>query len=143
MPKKSFQVPRPVLRTYSVHNLQGYTPHPSEFTQNTWPSQCQSLQPLHDDDQSDDYLHDGNQSPQENHENERPTCDIKPDIDEVSPDEDDRMARSALRGINSHIKLSHTNTFTDPNPEHEPEDYNLNLEDTCQIPSDRDIGMYF
>ena len=66
---------------------------------------------------------------------------MEPDIDEISPDEDDRMARQALRGISNHIKLTHTNTFTDPTPEHKPEGYSLGFGDTCQIISDRDLSM--
>lgn len=137
VPKRSSQVPRPLSRTYSVHNLEGHMTH-RKSTHNSWPSQHQSLRPLDDDDNQSE---DGSQFPQEDYENERPACDIEPSIDEVSPDEDDRMARRALRGITGPVKLSHTDMFTEPTPEREPEDYNLNLEDARQIPSDRDIGM--
>ena len=134
LPMKSFQVPHPVSWTYSIHNLQGHMLHPSKFTQNS--------QPFNDDgNQSDNGLHDSSQFPQEIHGNEHSTCDIEPSIDEISPDEDNRMARRALRGINNHIKLLCTNMSTDPTPEHKSEDYSLNFEDMHQIPSDHDIGM--
>lgn len=139
VPNQSSQVSCPLSRTYSVHNLEGHTvTHPSKSTHKSWPSQHQSLHPLNDDDNQSE---DGSQYHQEDHANECLACDIEPSIDEVLPDEDDRMARRVLRGINNHVKLSHTDTFTEPTPEREPEDYNLNLEGTHQIPSDRDIGM--
>lgn len=113
--------------------------HLSQFTHNFQSSQHQSPQSLDDiDSQSDNF--DGSQFPQENHENKCYACDIEPDINEISPDEDDRIARRALQGINNHIKLTRTDTFTEPTPEHEAEDYSLNLDGTRQIPSDCDIG---
>ena len=134
VPKRSSQAPHPVSWTYSIHNLQAT--HPSQFTR---PSQYQSRPLDNDVNQSGSYLLDDGRFPREAYENGHPTCDIEPDIDEVSPDEDDRIARRAFRGINIHFKLSHTDTFTDPTPGHEPDDCSLHLESTHQ-PSDRDIG---
>ena len=114
---------------------------PSEFTQNSQPSQYQFRPPICDDGNKSDYFHDSGQFPQEDHASGHPACDMEPDIDKISPDEDDRMARQALRGISNCIKLSRTNTFTDPTPEHEPERYSLGFGDTRQIISDRDLGM--
>ena len=137
-PKKSSQVPHRVSRTYTVHNLQGQMLYP----QDSQPSQYRSPQSFQDDgNQSDNHLHNSGEFPQEIYQNERPACDIEPEIDEISPDEDDRIARRALRGINNHIKLFRTNTSTDPTPEHESQDYSPNFENTRQISSDHDIGM--
>ncbi|KIM64571.1 hypothetical protein SCLCIDRAFT_23310 [Scleroderma citrinum Foug A] len=134
VPKRFSQVPRPLSQTYSIHNLQGYTTHPSQFTHNFWSSQHQSPQSLNNvDSQSDNF--NGSRFPQENHENKCYAHNIEPDINEISPDEDDRIARRVLQGINNRIKLTHTDMFTEPTPEHEAEDYSLNLDAQCD-PSD-------
>ena len=112
------------------------------YPQDSQPSQYQSPQSFQDDgNQSDDHSHNSGEFPQEVYQNERPACDIEPEIDEISPDEDDRIARRALRGINNHIKLFRTNASTDPTPEHESQDYSPNFENMRQISSDHDIGM--
>ena len=101
--RRSSQVSRPISRTYSVHNLEDPSPYLSQSTHGSWPPQYQSFQPPNDgDDQSDEHSLSGSQFPQEGHGNERPVCDIEPNIDEISPDEDDRMARRALQGTNKH-----------------------------------------
>jgi len=49
VPRRSSQVPRPVSRTYSVHNLEDCMPLPNDYTHNSWP-QYQFSQPLNGGD---------------------------------------------------------------------------------------------
>ena len=100
-------MPRPVSQTYSVHNLEDHMLLLNDSTHNSWP-QHQFSQPLNGgDDQSSDYpLPDGYQ---EGDGNERRICD-ELTIDEISPDEDDRLARKALQGTvkcNNDLLLTH------------------------------------